>query len=370
MASVRLYLRLRCAVAVLSELPRSTPPSATGCVQSLRRWLAPVLSHYYAAAYSSPAARAGATSLLEEVLAAFSGLLHATHWMDAATRDAALQKLAAIRPLIAFPDRWDTVVSPELVHANEHLANALRVLAATTAAQINEVWSARQKYEWQMAAFDVNAYYDPTANDIVFPAGIVQPPFFNASAPLAANYGGLGSVMGHEVGHAFDNTGRLFDADGDERDWWTAQSSAAYEVRADCVARAYNGLAESDAPAVHVDGNATLGENWADLTGLKAAYNALMLALRALGADEASAQEQFVERVFGYGQAQLFFRSWAHHWCAEYSPAVSEELALSDTHAPAEWRVNMPALQSEEFRAAFGCRRPRDVQQCELFRKR
>lgn len=365
--SVRSYLFLRSAAAVLSTLPLMSLPSSASCVSSLRRWLSPVLSHYYASTYSSADARAGASELLSKILSAYNGLLQKTQWMDKQTRDAAIDKLHKIKALIAFPDHWSTVINPELVHAGDHVGNALRILSETKKRELDSSFFPREKYAWHMASYEVNAYYDMTANDIVFPAGIVQVPFFNVSGPMAANYGGLGTVIGHEVGHAFDNTGRLYDADGDLREWWTQQSEAAYEVRARCVSNAYNHLPE--APGIYVDGNLTLGENWADLTGLKAAYNAFQLELAAMGGVAANDQAEFILSVFGYSQEQLFFRSWAHHWCSHYTYNTELELALSDTHSPDDWRVNIPAMQSAEFRAAFGCRKPSGVELCDLFKR-
>lgn len=365
--SVRAYLVLRTAAAVIGTLPLMSLPSSASCVSSLRRWLSPVLSHYYASSYSSADARNGASDVLAKILSAYNGLLQHTQWMDKQTRDAAIDKLHKIKALIAFPDHWSTVINPELVHAGDHVGNALRILAATKERELDSTFFVREKYAWHMASYEVNAYYDMTANDIVFPAGIVQVPFFNVSGPMAANYGGLGTVIGHEVGHAFDNTGRLYDANGDLSEWWTQQSEAAYEVRARCVSNAYNNLPE--APGIYVDGNLTLGENWADLTGLKAAYNAFQLELRSMGADIANQQAEFVLSVFGYSQEQLFFRSWAHHWCSHYTYNTELALALSDTHSPDDWRVNIPAMQSAEFRAAFGCRKPSGVELCDLFKR-
>jgi predicted metalloendopeptidase len=321
--------------------------------------------------YDDEQTRDAATEMLAYVLGSFRTLIGANSWMDAATRQYALRKLAAIRPLIAAPQRWQSTIPPDAVHSADHLGNAVRVLAAMRSAQLASVCAPADRYTWQMAPYEVNAYYSPTANDIVFPEGILQRPFFNASAPLAANYGGLGSVMGHEVGHAFDDTGRQFDWDGNEHDWWSAASAAAFEDRAQCVVQLYDGLSAyptaANTTAIVVDGALTLGENWADLTGLSAAFAAYRAARAAQPARTRRLAEALVRAVFGYNEDQLFFRAWASHWCSHVVRAEAYELALEDTHAPSRWRVNVPAMQSDEFRRAFGCRTTSNASLCALF---
>lgn len=376
-ASLRAYLRMRVAAAVFDALPPTTltPANAGSCLRSLRQWLAPVLGHYYAVQYSDDATRTAVSQMLGTVLRSFRTLLEQSSWMDAETRAAALRKLAAIRPLIAAPEHWSSVIPPDAVRVGQHLGNALRVLYALRTGELRSLWAVADRYTWLMAPYEVNAYYSPSANDIVFPEGILQSPVFNASAPLAANYGGLGSVMGHEVGHAFDNTGRLFDWDGNERDWWSSASAAAFEERAQCVVQLYDGLPACDCAAANgsapivVNGELTLGENWADLTGLSAAYEAYRMARAAQRPlDKRRKQSALVHAVFGYNEDQLFFRAWASQWCSHVVRAEAYELALDDAHAPARWRVNVPAMQNEDFRRAFGCSKESTIQQqCILF---
>jgi putative endopeptidase len=349
LGSVRAYLKVRVAAALLDALPGG----ADDCVGSLRTWLGPVLDHYYAAIYASPAARDGAAGMLQYVLGAFGALLNQTAWMDAPTKAAAERKLAAIEPLIGYPDHWASVIPPEAIVAGDHLGNAFRVLQATKLAELRRLAAPAARYAWEMPTYAVNAYYSPTANDIVFPSGIIQGPFYNESLPAAANYGGLASVMGHELGHAFDNSGRHYDWDGNLNDWWTPQSAAAFEQQAECVVQLYQGL-EVDT-GIYVDGAQTLGENWADLEGLPAAYLAFKLHRAALEPVAARAQAYLVQRVFGFGEDELFFRAWALHWCA-YEPRADEyERAETDVHAPPRWRVNVPAMQNADFLRVFGC---------------
>lgn len=351
MTSVRLYLKMRVAAGVLDALP-SQPISPGACLQNLKTWLAPVLGHYYASLYASPADRAAAQLMLTNLLAGFHAQLEQTTWMDQATKDAALRKLAAIQPMIGYPDHWSSVVPPDAVHLGDHIGNELRVLAAWAQKQSADFCLPVDRYAWQMQPYEVNAYYDPSENMIVFPSGIIQAPFFNATAPLAANYGGLGSVIGHEIGHAFDDTGRLYGPDGNEQDWWSAQSEQAFEKKAQCVVGLYDGLPIDT--GIVVNGELTLGENWADISGLDAAYTAFTMARLPFGLEKAQ-----VERVFGFSDDQLFFRVWALGWCSHVVRSEEYERAMDDPHAPAKWRVNVPASQSAAFRKAFRCKAPK-----------
>jgi predicted metalloendopeptidase len=176
--------------------------------------------------------------------------------------------------------------------------------------------------------------------------------------------------MGHEVGHAFDNTGRAYDWNGAPNDWWSEASAAAYRKRADCVVRMYDGLPIAATQGGGVDGELTLGENIADLSGLKAAYNAYATRLAAFSRADRRAEEHSVRKAFGYSSAQLFFRAWAVHWCVsppqqvDGDPSLSEYIrALSDPHAPPQWRVNIPARASDAFARAFGCKRKEQEQE-------
>lgn len=356
MGSVRAYLKVRVAAAVLDALP--PPPAGDNCISSLRTWLQPVLDHYYAVRYASPTARDGAAAILHYVMSAFGTLLNETTWMDAPTRAAAQRKLAAIKPLISYPDHWASVIPPEAIAEGDHLGNAFRVLQAVSLYSLRSLPQPAERYAWLMATYDVNAYYSPGANDIVFPSGIIQAPFYNDTLPQAVNYGGLASVMGHELGHAFDNNGRLYDWDGNLDDWWTAQSAASFEQQAQCVVHLYDGLPIDT--GIVVNGQQTLGENWADLEGLPAAFLAFQQVRLAMDPVLARAQAYLVQQVFGFTEDELFFRAWALHWCS-YEPRADEyELAETDVHAPARWRVNIPAQQNADFLRTFNC--PTDKQ--------
>jgi putative endopeptidase len=192
----------------------------------------------------------------------------------------------------------------------------------------------------------VNAYYNPSMNEIVFPAGILQPPFYDPNADDAVNYGGMGAVIGHEMTHGFDDQGRQFDAAGNLRDWWTPQDAAAYKQRAQLVSDQFDRYTVVDS-ATHVNGKLTLGENIADLGGLTIAYEAYQKAL---------AGKPRPANIDGFTPDQRFFLSWAQVWRQVQRPEQTRLLVNVDPHAPGMWRVNGPLSNMPEFARAFGCK--------------
>ena len=215
---------------------------------------------------------------------------------------------------------------------------------------------------WEMDAFTVNAYYEPEANDIVFPAGILQGVFFNESAPLAANFGGIGVVMGHEITHGFDDEGRHYDASGARNDWWTTASDQAFEQRAQCVVDLYSSFQTPYGP---VNGRLTEGENMADIGGLATAYQAYESTLNNTW--DVDDYKRTVRAVYGMSDEKLFFTAWASVWCAKRTPQRATELLHLDPHSPPRWRINGPASQSKEFARVFGCKRPTDQPTCNVW---
>jgi putative endopeptidase len=191
----------------------------------------------------------------------------------------------------------------------------------------------------------VNAYYAPTLNEIVFPAGILQPPFYDPNADDAVNYGGMGAVIGHEMTHGFDDQGRQFDASGNLRDWWTAQDAAAYKARAQLVSDQFDRYTVIDS-ATHVNGKLTLGENIADLGGLTIAYAAFQKSL---------AGKPRPANIDGFTPEQRFFLSWAQVWREASRPEAQRVQVNTNPHAPARWRVNGPLSNMPEFARAFSC---------------
>jgi putative endopeptidase len=200
--------------------------------------------------------------------------------------------------------------------------------------------------EWGMTPPTVNAYYNPSMNEIVFPAGILQPPFFDPNADDAVNYGAMGAVIGHEMTHGFDDEGRQFDGQGNLRDWWTAEDAKKYDAQAQLVVEQFNGYTVVDS-STHVNGKLTLGENIADLGGLKIAYLAMEKSLADNGRPAP---------IDGFTPEQRFFLGWAQVWRDETRPEMERTLVNTNPHAPAKWRVDGPLSNMPEFKKAWGCK--------------
>lgn len=357
--SVRAYLLMRVLVTVLPDLPPpandTAPVSADECLQSVEAALGDQLGHYYVRAQFDEQSRDDIEQMIADVLAAFDARLRALPWMDVPTRQRALEKLHAIRPLVAYPDSWALDSPPFAVHACCHLANALGWRAAVTQRSLESWPHAAPRYHWLMRAYEVNAYYSPPDNDVVFPAGILQGPFYHRRAPLALNYGGLGAVCGHEVTHAFDDQGREYDADGVLRDWWSPYAAQQFERRAQCVVDLYSSYAGVDNQSV--DGELTLGENLADMGGMATARDAYAAALqrRYPAATQRAAYEQLVQREFGMTHMQLFYAGYAYTWCSHTAPDRAYTRLRTDPHSPPRWRVDGPTSQSQDWAHTFGC---------------
>jgi putative endopeptidase len=263
-------------------------------------------------------------------------------WMTPETRQAALVKLRAIANKIGFPDRWRDYSDVRIVRGDA-LGNMFRASAAEHAWRMSKIGKTTDRTEWSMTPPTVNAYYSPLTNSINFPAGILQPPFFDAKADDALNFGGIGAVIGHELTHGFDDQGRKFDAAGNLRDWWTKDDGAEFEKRAACVADEYAGFtAVSD---VKVNGRLTLGENTADNGGVRVAYMALMERLATHPA----------EKIDGFTPEQRLFLGYAQIWCQNSTEDGARVRALTDPHSPGRWRVNGVMQNMPEFHKAFAC---------------
>ena len=210
--------------------------------------------------------------------------------------------------------------------------------------QLDKVGKPLDRSDWLMTPPTVNAYYKPSLNGVVFPAGILQPPFFNRAAPETVNYGAIGMVVGHELTHGFDDKGRKYDAKGNLADWWTPEVGREFDRRAECVVRQFS--AYESVPGVHLNGKLTLGENIADLGGLKLAHAAMLAALEGKPPPPA---------VEGFDASQQFFVGFAQSWCAKYREENLRLRAVTDPHSPAKQRVNGPLSNLPEFTKAFNC---------------
>ena len=302
--------------------------------------LGEALGQLYVAEYFPPASKVRMEKLVEDLRASLRDRLNALDWMDAPTKARALEKLAAFNVKIGYPAKWRDY-SAVTIDRTSYLGNVLRLRAHERARNLRKIGGEVDRSEWSMTPPTVNAYYSPTNNEIVFPAAILQPPFFDPKADDAVNYGGIGSVIGHEMGHGFDDSGRQSDAKGNLSDWWTKESAEKFKARAAIVVKQFSGY--SPLPGLKVNGELTQGENLADLGGVRVAYYALQKALagqpRAL--------------IDGFTPEQRFFISYASVWRGQMRPEAMRLQVATNPHSPGEFRANGPLSNLDEFAQAF-----------------
>ena len=263
-------------------------------------------------------------------------------WMTPATKEAALIKLKAITNKIGYPDHWRDY-STVVIKPDDPLGNTFRATSFEFQRQLDKIGKPLDRLEWAMTPPTVNAYYDPQMNNINFPAGILQPPFYDNKADDATNFGGIGMVIGHELTHGFDDEGRQFDAQGNLKDWWTPEDAKEFEQRAACVADEYASM--TVIPGVHVNGKLTLGENTADNGGARIA---LMALLNTIGTNTG--------KVDGFTAEQRFFLSFGQIWCGNERDEAVRLQVQTDPHSPPKLRVNGVVQNMPEFQKAFSCR--------------
>jgi putative endopeptidase len=292
--------------------------------------------------------KAETLAMIGEIEAMMQKDLNDIAWMDDATRKRALDKLSKVKNKIGYPDAWrnyDTLHISREAHAK----NVLAAEAFETKRQLAKIGKPLDRKEWYWPPSTVNAGYDPNMNEMSFPAGILQPPFYDKKAADAMNYGAIGMVMGHELTHGFDDEGRQFDGDGNLSEWWTKKVNKEFEKRASCVVKQFDGYVALPDPAdpkneLHVNGKLTLGENIADLGGLKLAYAAYKSA------------HKDAQSINGFTPDQQFFLGYAQAWCHNARPQYRAMLTKVDPHSPPMWRVNGPVSNLPEFAAAFQCK--------------
>jgi putative endopeptidase len=271
--------------------------------------------------------------------------IQALTWMSPETKKQALVKLRAVTNKIGYPDKWRDY-SPLEIIKGDYLGNMYRANQFDTRRDRNKIGKPVDRTEWDMTPPTVNAYYDPTQNNINFPAGILQPPFYSNKADDAVNYGGIGAVVGHELTHGFDDEGRQFDANGNLRDWWQKKDEEEFTKLASCIDEEYSSF--QPLPGVRIRGKLTLGENTADNGGLRLAYMALMDSLAKRTEDE--------QPKDGYSTKQRFFIGWGQIWCENQRPESERLLIQTDPHSPAKYRVNGVVKNMETFTEAWGCK--------------
>jgi predicted metalloendopeptidase len=268
-------------------------------------------------------------------------------WMSDTTKKKAYEKLDAIVNNIGYPDTWRDY-SAVLIKADDYAGNAERAGAFEVHRLYKKIDKPTDRKDWSMTPPTVNAYYRSSMNDINFPAGILQPPFYGKLMDDAVNYGGIGVVIGHELTHGFDDQGRKYDAAGNFRDWWTPEDGKEFEQRADCTAKEYSSFVSVKDPKgdLKLNGKLTLGENTADNGGLKLAYMALMSIIGNTP----------VKEIDGYTPAQRFFLAYGQIWCQNVTDQEARKRVLTDPHSPGRWRVNGAVQNSAAFEQAFGCK--------------
>jgi predicted metalloendopeptidase len=301
------------------------------------------LGKLYVNEYFPPAAKARALELINNLKEALADRIKSLEWMDVATKQKALDKLAAFHVKIGYPEKWRDY-STLMIDRGPLVLNELRAENFESKRQLNKIGKPVDRTEWGMTPPTVNAYYNPKMNEIVFPAGILQPPFFFANADDAVNYGGIGCVIGHEMTHGFDDQGRKYDKLGNMTDWWTKESADAYEKRRQAVVEQYNGY--EALPGLHVNGELTQGENIADIGGVKIAYAALQKAL-------AKHPEDRNKKIDGYTPEQRFFLAFAGIWRSKIRDEEQKLRLNTDPHSPGHFRVNGPLSDLSEFAKAF-----------------
>jgi putative endopeptidase len=313
------------------------------CLESSSRNLGEAVGQAYVAKTFTPEAKARALAMVKNMEAVLRERLASLAWMSDSTRTFAIAKLDAFVNKIGYPDKWRDYSKLEL-SKQSFVANRYAVVDFERRRDFAKVGKPTDRSEWGMTPATVNAQYNPLANDVTFPAAIMQPPFFDPNADDAVNYGGMGAAIGHEMTHGFDDQGRQFDAAGNLRDWWTASDSKAFDQRATLVQKQFDSYVVLD--SLHVNGKLTLGEDIADLGGLKIAYEAM----------ERSISGKRPPLIDGFTPEQRFFLSWAQIWRRKARPEAERQQALTDPHAPSHWRVNGPISNMPEFAKAFGCK--------------
>jgi len=314
------------------------------CVSATEGALGEVIGRLYVDARFPGASKDVAVEMINDIFVAFEGALPELEWMDDVTRGRAMEKADAIGRKIGYPDVWRDYSGLEVVEGS-YFDNYIASNEFDYDYDATKIGKPVDPNEWAMTPQMVNAYYHPLLNEIAFPAGIMQPPFFHKDFPPAMNYGGIGGVIGHELTHGFDDSGRKFAPDGSLQEWWEPEVSARFEERAQCVDDFYSEYEVAE--GVSVNGKLTLGENIGDLGGVKEAYSAFK-AIEARTGDSTPAVE-------GLTNDQLFFVSWAQVWCTVASDEYIRRQVTTDPHSPSEFRGNGPLTLNPDFAEAFSC---------------
>ncbi|MEW6051037.1 MAG: M13 family metallopeptidase [Candidatus Zixiibacteriota bacterium] len=304
--------------------------------------LGEALGQAYVAKAFPPKSKARAIEMVNNLREALKARIQALDWMSDSTKALAQKKLAAFTAKIGYPEKWRDYSGLE-IDKSSYYANMRRGEAFELHRQIAKIGKPVDRTEWGMTPQTVNAYYNPLMNEIVFPAGILQPPMFDGEVDDAVNYGAMGSVIGHEMTHGFDDQGSQFDAEGNLKNWWTEKDLAEFKNRTQRLVAQYGAYVAID--SLHVNGELTLGENIADLGGVLIAYDALKMALKG----------KPVEKIDGFTPQQRFFLSFAQSWRENYRPESLKLQVNTDPHSPTNFRTDGPLYNVPAFKEAFDC---------------
>lgn len=314
------------------------------CTRNTDNSLGEALGDEFVKTNFTPAAKKRMNELIDNLFAAYREHINKNEWMGEATRKEALNKLSAIRRKIGYPEKMRGYAGLK-IDKGSYFENVSRLTEFLTTRELQDIGKAPDKSRWGTTAAVVNAYYNPNYNDITFPAGILQPPFFDFQADDAINYGAIGVVIGHELTHGFDDSGSQYDGDGNQKMWWTEPDRKQFEERANCVTEQFNGYeVEKD---LFVNGKLTLGENIADLGGMAIAFDAFKKSMEG---------KPRPANIDGFSPEQRFFLGWAQVWAENDRPEYLRLIVQSDPHSPAEFRVNGPTANFPAFAEAYGCK--------------
>ena len=362
--TLKTYMKLRLLDSMSMRLPKAfdeenfdfygrkltgTPeqePRWKRCVNGTDASLGEALGQLYVEQYFTPDLKAKTLQMVHDIEAAMEKDLDTLDWMSPETKVKAKVKLHAVADKIGYPDKWRDYSKLNIV-PGDALGNSMRVRAFLTDFNLNKIGKPVDRGLWEMSPPTVNAYYDPSMNDINFPAGILQPAFYDKNASDATNYGHIGSVVGHELTHGFDDQGAKFDAKGNLSDWWTADDKKKFEERTGCLADQYGEFTAVD--DLKVNGKLTLGENTADNGGLRLAMMAMLAHATQTGLD-------LNAKTDGFTPEQQLFVGFAQDWCTNARPEMIRMLVQTDPHSPDMIRVKGPLVNMPEFAKAFNCK--------------
>ncbi len=365
MATIRNYLRVHLLDSFASRLPKAfddesfdfygrklsgtpnMPVRWKRCVSATDAALGEALGKVYVQKYFAGDSKQKTLDMVKAIEAAMNKDLTSLSWMSPETKVKAIQKLDLITNKIGYPDKWRDY-SKLIITPNDAIGNSIRAREFESARQLNKIGKPVDKNEWGMSPPTVNAYYDPSMNNINFPAGILQPAFYDKTAPEEVNYGHIGAVVGHELTHGFDDQGSLFDGYGNLKNWWTAEDKKQFDARTTCVADEYSSFVAVN--NLHVNGRLTLGENTADNGGIRLAYMAM----------EAYAHQHSIDlskKMGSFTPEQQFFIGFAQNWCTNARPTYIRLLVQTDPHSPDKFRANGVVRNMPEFAHAFSCKK-------------